>query len=127
MSRGERWRGVLRRIRIDAEAVYLAARDQRTPWYAKVAAFLVAAYAFSPIDLIPDFIPIIGYLDDIILVPLGVALVVRLVPDDVWSDCRRRAEERVARKGRVPGVLAAAVVVAIWAAAGFFLWRWISG
>jgi len=72
----------------------LAYRDERVPWYAKLFTMLVVAYAFSPIDLIPDFIPILGYLDDLILVPLGVYLALKLIPKEVLEDCKRKVEER---------------------------------
>ncbi|WP_179877402.1 YkvA family protein [Bacillus cereus] len=74
--------------------LYLAYRDERVPWYAKLFTMLVVAYAFSPIDLIPDFIPILGYLDDLILVPLGVYLASKLIPKEVLEDCKRKVEER---------------------------------
>ncbi|MDR4441541.1 DUF1232 domain-containing protein [Bacillus cereus] len=74
--------------------LYLAYRDERVPWYAKLFTMLVVAYAFSPIDLIPDFIPILGYLDDLILVPLGVYLALKLIPKEVLEDCKRKVEER---------------------------------
>src|SRR2546430_2287942 len=81
-----------RRLRRDAHAVYLAARDPRVPWYARFLAVAVAGYALSPIDLIPDFIPIVGYLDDLVVVPLGIWLVVSLVPDEVMAECRSKAD-----------------------------------
>src|SRR5215510_237056 len=80
-------------IKAETFALYLAARDPRTPWYAKLIVAGIVAYAFSPIDLIPDFIPVLGYLDDLILIPAGIALAIRLVPDSVLTDCRARAEE----------------------------------
>ncbi len=82
-----------RRLMAEAVALHLAARHSDTPWFAKVVAASVAAYALSPIDIIPDFIPIIGYLDDLILVPAGIALAVRLVPALVLAECRARAAE----------------------------------
>jgi uncharacterized membrane protein YkvA (DUF1232 family) len=85
-------------VKFDVHAVYQAARDPRTPWYARAAAILVAAYALSPIDLIPDFIPVLGYLDDLLIVPLGILLVVRLIPADVLAEHRATAEaHRAAR------------------------------
>ena len=82
-----------RRIKRDLSVLYLASRVTRTPWYAKALAIGVAAYAFSPIDLIPDFIPILGQIDDLIVVPLGIALAIRLIPPDVMAEHRRAAEE----------------------------------
>ena len=80
-----------RHIKRDAVAVYFAARDPRTPWFATALALVVAAYALSPIDLIPDFIPVLGYLDDLLLVPLGLMLVIRLLPPAVLAESREKA------------------------------------
>lgn len=102
------------RLKRDALALWLAYRDPRTPWHAKAVAAAVAVYAFSPIDLIPDFIPVLGYLDDLLIVPLGVALAVRLVPLEVMAECRERAERELAEKPR--SLVGAIVVVAIWVA-----------
>src|SRR5258708_30934394 len=79
-------------LRQEVHAIYLAARDPRVPWYAKALAMAVAAYALSPIDLIPDFIPVVGYLDDLVIVPLGIWLVVSLIPDKVMAECRAKAD-----------------------------------
>lgn len=103
-----------RSVKRDAVALYFAARDARTPWYAKALGIAVAGYALSPIDLIPDFIPVIGYLDDVILVPVGIWIVVRLVPADVMAACRARAQEV---SNRPVSRTAAAAIVGIWAAA----------
>ena len=81
-----------RRLNRDGHAVYLASRDPRVPWYVKALAIAVAAYALSPIDLIPDFIPIVGYLDDLVIVPLGVWLVVSLIPAEIMAECRAKAD-----------------------------------
>ena len=105
----------------DVHAIYLAARDPRVPWYARVLAIAVAGYALSPIDLIPDFIPVIGYLDDLIIVPLGIWLVVSLIPEEVMAECRARAIEA----GQRPrSKIAAIVIVAIWILAAAVL-GWI--
>jgi uncharacterized membrane protein YkvA (DUF1232 family) len=98
-------------LKRDTIAVYLAARDPRTPWYARILAAVVVAYALSPLDLIPDFIPVVGYLDDMILVPAGIALVLRLVPGEVMADCRERARMRAERPISRVG---AALMIAIW-------------
>jgi uncharacterized membrane protein YkvA (DUF1232 family) len=98
-------------LKRDTIAVYLAARDPRTPWYARILAAVVVAYALSPLDLIPDFIPVVGYLDDVILVPAGMALVLRLVPAEVMADCRERARMRAERPISRVG---AALMIAIW-------------
>ncbi|AZG08074.1 DUF1232 domain-containing protein [Pigmentiphaga sp. H8] len=100
-----------RRIKQDVVAIWLAARDPRTPWMVKVLALLVAAYAVSPIDLIPDFIPVLGYLDDLIIVPLGILLVVRLIPADLMAEFRRSAADM---SSRPVSRAAAAVFIAIW-------------
>lgn len=106
-----RARGWTRTIKRDVHAVWLAARDPRVPWYAKWMALVVAAYALSPIDLIPDFIPVLGYLDDIVIVPLGILLVVRLIPSEVMQEHRETA---TAAANRPVSRAAAAVFVAIW-------------
>jgi uncharacterized membrane protein YkvA (DUF1232 family) len=80
-----KWKQWARLIKRDTHALYLAARDPRVPWYAKVLAVAITAYALSPIDLIPDLIPVLGYLDDLILVPLGIALVVQMIPPTSWQ------------------------------------------
>src|SRR5262245_34421483 len=85
-----RLRSWARGIKRDVHALYLSARDPRVPWYAKAVALAVAAYALSPIDLIPDFIPVLGYLDDLILVPLGIIVAVKLVPPQVLAECRAK-------------------------------------
>lgn len=103
--------------------VYFAARDPRTPLLVRALAVLVAAYALSPIDLIPDFIPVIGYLDDLILLPLGIALIVKLTPPDVIRAARERAAIQVERPASYG---AAAVVVTIWLALGFLAYKWLT-
>lgn len=109
-----------RAIKRDVHALYLAARDPRTPWYAKACALGIAAYALSPIDLIPDFIPILGYLDEAILLPLAVMLAVRLVPPDVMAEHRASA---LRAEGRPVSRAGAAVVVALWVlSAGLLVW-----
>jgi len=97
-------------------ALWLAYKDRRTPRYAKVFAALVAGYALSPIDLIPDPIPVLGYLDDAILLPLGVILARRMIPDDVLYDCRERAREMAERGEKPTSRVAAVVVVVLWIA-----------
>ena len=109
----ESWKKQARLLKQETYAVYLAYRDPRVPWYAKVAAACVVGYAFSPIDLIPDFIPILGYLDDLVLIPLGVLLVLKMIPPSVMAECRQRAQEIIA-EGRPTNWVAAGVIVAIW-------------
>ena len=109
----ERWKQKLRHLKIEIYALYLAYRDPRVPWYAKAFVALVVGYAFSPIDLIPDFIPVLGYLDDLVLIPLGVAVALKMIPDKVMEDCRIRAKEVMS--GEKPVNRAAAVVIiCIW-------------
>jgi len=104
-----------RHLKAETFALYLAARDPRTPWYAKLLVAGIVAYAFSPIDLIPDFVPVIGYLDDLILIPAGVALAIKLVPDSVLAECRARAQETM-QNGKPVSRVAGAVIVVIWVA-----------
>ena len=112
----DQWKAWARRARIEVHAVYIAARDPRSPWYVKALALAVAAYAFSPIDLIPDFIPVLGYLDDLVLVPLGVALVIRLTPRPVWDQARAAAVRSAGEATPRLGIAAAVAVVLIWLA-----------
>jgi len=118
LDRLKKWANSLKR---DILALYLAARDPRVPWYAKVLAALVVAYALSPIDPIPDFIPVVGYLDELIVLPLGIMVVVRLIPDAVMADLRKQAEEKMLTRPR--SMVGAMLVVLLWLAAGaFFGW-----
>ncbi len=112
----EQWKQRGRQLKREAYVVYLAFRDPRTPWYAKLLAVAILAYVFSPIDLIPDFVPLLGSLDDLVLVPLGVALLLRLIPPAVLADCRLRAEA-LAERGRPMRLVGAAVIVGLWLAA----------
>ena len=107
-----------RRLKRDSHTVYLAAGDPRVPWYAKALAVAVAAYALSPIDLIPDFIPVIGYLDDLIIVPLGIWLVVSLIPNDVMAECRAKADDAGQRPVSRMGMVA---IILIWIAGALAL------
>ena len=104
--------------------LWFARRHPDTPWYAKALAVLVAAYAFSPIDLIPDFIPVLGYLDDLIVVPLGIWLALRLIPLHVLDESRRKADAWIAaREKRPKSHVAATVFVLIWLAVAYGLWK----
>jgi uncharacterized membrane protein YkvA (DUF1232 family) len=116
------WSKKARLLKRETLTLYLACRHPAVPWYAKLLALIVVAYALSPVDLIPDFIPVLGYLDDLILIPLGIMLVIRLVPEEVMADCRTRAES-IAGKAIKAGKIAAAVIVALWiATALLILW-----
>ncbi len=104
-----------RHLKAETFALYLAARHPRTPWYAKLLVAGIVAYAFSPIDLIPDFVPILGYLDDLILIPMGIAVAIKLVPAPVLAECRVRAQETM-RNGQPVSRTAGTVIVVIWVA-----------
>jgi uncharacterized membrane protein YkvA (DUF1232 family) len=113
MSGKNRWIQRACQIKTEVYALYLAYRDPRVPVHARIFAALVVAYAFSPIDLIPDPIPLLGYLDDLVLVPLGVALALRLIPADVMAESREKARELI-RQGQPVNRKAAIVIVAVW-------------
>jgi uncharacterized membrane protein YkvA (DUF1232 family) len=121
-SRIKDWAHALKR---DVSALYRAARDPRVPWYAKGVAIATAAYALSPIDLIPDFIPVLGYLDDLIIVPAGIWLAVKLIPPEIM------AEHRAAGTAAPPSTTAAALIIAVWIIAamiaGLLLYRAMLG
>ena len=102
-----------RALKSETLALYLAVRDPRVPWYAKLLAAAVVAYALSPIDLIPDFIAILGYLDDVILIPLGIALVLRMIPAEVLDECRERARSELAGSRPVSRA-GATVIILLW-------------
>jgi uncharacterized membrane protein YkvA (DUF1232 family) len=110
-----------RALKTDVHAVYLAARDPRVPWLAKIMAIAVTAYALSPIDLIPDFVPVLGYLDDLLIVPVGIWLVVRLVPDEVMAEYRDKARAAVQRPISKAGMMA---IMIVWSA-GALLLGWL--
>ena len=121
-----RWKQWARALRREIHALYLACKDRRTPWYAKALGLCVVGYALSPFDLIPDPIPVLGYLDDLILLPLGVLAVRAMIPRAVLADCRARAEAA----GAAPAPhnwIAGVIVVALWvstvALLGWWLWR----
>ncbi len=124
---GARLAAWARSIKRDVHAVYLASRDPRTPWYAKAVAIGVVAYALSPIDLIPDFIPVLGQLDELVILPAGIWLVVRLIPPDVMNEHRAAA---IAAEQIPRSMAGAATIVAIWIllalGAGWIAYRWLS-
>jgi len=114
MQRLKIWAATLKR---EVMALWFACRDPRTPCYARVLAMLIVAYALSPIDLIPDFIPVLGYLDELILLPVGIYLVLKLVPAEALADARARAQAWVdSRKPKPRNWIAAAVIVLVWVA-----------
>jgi len=111
----------------DIFALWFAYRHPQTPWHARVFAVLVVAYAFSPIDLIPDFIPVLGLLDDAVLLPLGIWLALKLVPAPVMAQSRQQAQAWLdARKPKPQNVIAAAVFVLLWITLAWLLWRWLT-
>jgi uncharacterized membrane protein YkvA (DUF1232 family) len=114
-----------RRLKTETFALYLVARHPGTPWYAKLFVAGIVAYAFSPFDLIPDFVPVLGYLDDLILIPMGITLAMRMVPPSVLAECRARAQE-VMSQGKPVNRIAGAVIVVIWIAlaALFAVWAY---
>lgn len=109
----ESWKQLARVLKIEVYALYLASKDPRVPLYAKVFAACVVGYAFSPIDLIPDPIPILGYLDDLVLIPLGVMLAIKMIPSVVLVECRDQARE-VMKQGKPVNRTAAVVIITIW-------------
>jgi uncharacterized membrane protein YkvA (DUF1232 family) len=129
MAEGSFLEKLKRRTRLLKEetyGLYLAARDPRTPWYAKLLVAAIVAYALSPIDLIPDFIPVLGYLDDLVLIPLGILLALKLIPPQVMAECRTRAQNAM-RDGKPISRAAAAVIIVIWLAAAALILKLIAG
>jgi uncharacterized membrane protein YkvA (DUF1232 family) len=122
----DRLKAQARALKRDTAALVLAYRDVRTPWYARVVAALVVAYLFSPIDLIPDFIPVLGYLDDLLLVPLGIRLALRLIPPEVMDDARRHADTLAESRSTARYVMAGWIVV-VWLVVLFFIGRAVWG
>ena len=111
----EKWKQRAQKVKVETYALYLAYRDHRTPWYAKLLAAGVVAYAVSPIDLIPDFIPVLGILDDLVIVPLGAALAIKMVPKEVMAECREKARTAMGPSAsRTTRWLVAAIIIAIW-------------
>lgn len=119
------WQQRVKQLKQETYAIYLACKDLRVPWYVRVFAGVVVAYAFSPIDLIPDVIPILGYLDDLILVPLGIILVIKMIPPDVLAECRAKAEAVMAQ-GKPTSKIAAIVIVSIWLLLGILAVIWLT-
>jgi uncharacterized membrane protein YkvA (DUF1232 family) len=113
MSTFEDWKERARQLKVETYALYLVYKDPRTPWYARLFAACIVGYAFSPIDLIPDPIPILGYLDDLILVPMGIVLAIKMIPPSVLVECREKAQI-VISQGKPINRVAAAVIITIW-------------
>jgi uncharacterized membrane protein YkvA (DUF1232 family) len=112
-QRFTQWKEKVRQLKTNTYALVLAYGDSRVPWYARLFAALVAAYALSPIDLIPDFIPILGVVDDLILLPLGISLALKMIPPEVMADCRERAAAEFAQNKPI-GWVAAAAIILLW-------------
>ena len=125
MEHLKRWARTLKR---DVMTLWFALQHPATPWYARVLAAVITAYALSPVDLIPDFIPVLGYLDDLILVPAGVWLLLRLVPEQVLTDCRAQSDQWFqARRDKPRSLAGLALVVFIWGLAAWFTYRFFRG
>ncbi len=107
------WKIKSERLKSEIYALYLASKHPRTPWYAKVLAALIIGYALSPIDLIPDFIPVVGYLDDLILVPLGIALLMKIIPRGILEECRAKAEADLSKR-KPKNWIAGMIIVLVW-------------
>lgn len=116
------WRQKVKSLKSETYALYLAYKDPRTPWYARLMLLIVVGYALSPIDLIPDFIPIIGSLDDLIIVSLGFFLALKMIPKDVLRECREKAKERFGKPGKKSWA-AAIIIITIWLLAIYIIYR----
>jgi uncharacterized membrane protein YkvA (DUF1232 family) len=121
----QEWRQKAKVIKQELLAIYLACKDPRTPWYAKALGICVVGYALSPIDLIPDPIPILGYVDDLILLPLGIIAVRKMIPTAVLTECREKAKESTQQKRK--NWLAAGVIITIWLIVAIWIIRWLVG
>ncbi len=116
------WKTKSKQLKSEVCVLYLASKHPRTPWYAKAFAVLIIGYALSPIDLIPDFIPVIGYLDDLIIVPAGIAFLIKMIPEEVLEECREKARfQSMSKKRR--NWIAAIVIVLIWLSAIYITLR----
>ncbi|MEP7058742.1 MAG: YkvA family protein [Caldimonas sp.] len=123
----ETGRAWAKRVKRDAVTLWFAGKHPRTPWGAKALGVFVVAYAMSPIDLIPDFIPVLGYVDDVLLLPGLIWLAIRMLPSDVLSECRLQAEDWIAKEGAKPrSYWGAALIVAMWIGVSVGLWYWLT-
>ncbi len=118
------WKQKARALKQELHALYLACKDKRTPWYAKALGVFVIGYALSPIDLIPDPIPILGYVDDLILLPLGIAAVRKMIPSEILAECREKAIE-ASTKPTKKNWIAAGFIIAIWVLVAIWVVRWL--
>ena len=117
-----KWKEIVRKLKEDIYTLYLASRDPRIPFMAKVVLVVTVAYAFSPIDLIPDFIPVLGYLDDLVLLPLGIWLCIRLIPEHILETYRQLAKQQILMP-RKTNYTMAAVIVIIWLLIGYWAYQ----
>jgi uncharacterized membrane protein YkvA (DUF1232 family) len=115
----ENWRKQAKALKTEVYALYLAFRDPRAPWYARLCAACIVAYLLSPIDLIPDFIPVIGCLDDLILLPIAIAVVLKMIPPEVLAQCRSKAQQ-ASGQFKIAGWMAALFILSIWVS--FTVW-----
>lgn len=126
MTMGDKLKNWAKRIKRDAVTLWFAAKHPATPWYAKALGAFVVAYALSPIDLIPDFVPVLGYVDDLLLLPGLIWLTIRLLPPEVLADCRLRADDWMNTQGSKPSSrIGAVVIVLLWIGIGAALWIWL--
>ena len=126
MTIGEQLKAWARRIKRDGVTLWFAGKHPATPWYAKALGLFVVAYALSPIDLIPDFIPVLGYVDDILLLPGLIWLTIRLLPADVLVDCRNQADEWMRTQGSKPSSrIGAILIVLLWIGFATVIWLWL--
>jgi uncharacterized membrane protein YkvA (DUF1232 family) len=118
----QKWKEIVRKLKEDIYTLYLASRDPRIPFLAKVVLVLTVAYAFSPIDLIPDFIPVLGYVDDLVLLPMGIWLTIKLMPADVLDEYRQKARQMLQQPRQVNYTMAAVIVI-IWLLVGYWAYQ----
>ena len=120
----QKWKQKARALKQELHALYLACKDKRTPWYAKALGVCVIGYALSPIDLIPDPVPILGYVDDLILLPLGIAAVRKMIPPAILAECRIKAQE-ASTKPKRKNWIAAGVIIAVWIFLVVLVFLWL--
>ena len=113
MINAKRWKEKTQQLKLDTYALYLACKHPGVPWYAKLLVALVVGYALSPIDFIPDFIPILGYLDDLIIIPAGIALSLKMIPKEVWAECRGKARLEFS-SGKQKNWVASFIIILVW-------------
>ncbi|MBB1626579.1 YkvA family protein [Achromobacter sp. UMC71] len=127
MNTSDKLKAWAKRIKRDGVTLWFAGRNPRTPWYAKALGIFVVAYALSPVDLIPDFIPVFGYLDDVLLLPCLIWFAIKLLPATVLSECREQADEWMRVQGAKPSsTIGAVVIVALWLAIAAAIWYWLA-